>query len=216
MLRPNNVCGNHDLLITHKNHHNKTMKVVLALLASLAVVPAAVADTDVVLTGGTCNPPWYVTVSSTCGNDPCSTIEITSTFDTVPVATVTVFYIPIAEQQVNICNYIEPLDGQECGEPGMYSADTTVTIPYNLSSIVSYIPVTVTLESITTCTIYVSSAQSSSSMGMAAAVLVGALVMAAIFNVRRRRRRRVENESLRWTLTDFEMPPEDIRKGVHV
>lgn len=195
------------------------MKLVLALLASLAAVPAVLSETDVVLTDGSCKSPWDVTVSSTCGDDACTTIEVSSEFDPYTLATATVFYYTVAQQEVNICDYIEPLDGQECGTAGTYkySGDTSMTIPYdNVSSYLSYMPVKVTMQDITTCTIYMKPVESSSSMGMAAAVLAGALVVAGIVSVRRRRRRRVENESLRWTLTDFEMPPEGIRNGVHV
>jgi hypothetical protein len=193
------------------------MKVLIALLVFLAAtVPAVVADREVVLSDGSCNSPWSVTDSSS------GTIEVSSAFTTETTVTVAVtwMHITVAEELVNICDYITPEDGQECGEAGTYSMDTSMTIPSDSISgwlnTGSYVSVTLTLADITTCYVKATSAQSSSSMSMAAAALVGAMLVAGVYGILRRRRRHVENDSIQMTLTDFEMPPEGIRRGVQV
>jgi hypothetical protein len=193
------------------------MKLIFALLVFLAAtVPSVVADTEVILTSGSCDSPWSVTDSSS------GTIEVSSAFtaETDVKVAVTWLHITVANEQVNVCDYLTPEDGQECGETGTYSVDTSMTIPDDsLSSWLnmgSYVLVTLTMAVITTCSVKVAPAQSSSSMSMAAAALVGAMLVAGVYGIHRRRRRHVQNDSIQMTLTDFEMPPEDIRSGVHV
>lgn len=193
------------------------MKVLFALWVFLAAaVPAVVADTEVTLTNASCKSPWSVTDSSS------GTIEVSSAFsaDTEVKIAVTWAQITVANEQVNVCDYITPEDGQECGEIGTYSVDTSTTVPDSLSGLLStgsYVSVTLTMADITTCSMRVYPAQSSSSMSMAAAALVGAMLVAGIYGIQRRvRRRSVQNDSIQMTLTDFEMPPEGTRSGVHV
>jgi hypothetical protein len=192
------------------------MKVLFALWVFLAAAaPAVVADTEVTLTNASCKSPWSVTDSST------GTIEVSSAFsaETQVKVAVTWAQITVANEQVNVCDYITPEDGQECGEAGTYSVDTSTTIPDSLSSLLTtgYVSVKLTIADITTCSMRVYPAESSSSMSMAAAALVGAMLVAGIYGIQRRvRRRTVQNDSIQMTLTDFEMPPEGIRSGVDV
>lgn len=120
----------------------------------------------------------------------------------------------------NVCDFLTP-SGGTCGAADTYTFSQQMAIPDNnrLQSVlnINFMSVTAKLiiGDVSTCWATVSSVASSSSYSIASvasSVVVGTLLVGAGFYGIRRRRRIVQNESLKHTLTDFEMAPDPMNR----
>jgi len=210
----------------------------LALLALATTLPTTEAESDIALTidNAKCNNPWSVTdFSYSCDSNGCNfgeqvqvsgTLDVSSAFTTGDVDVslkITMFGFQVAQTTQDICSVIAASD-VECGEAGTYTFETNVPIPDEnaLTNVLmqmtgNYLTVKATIGDITTCSARVNKVQSGSSMSMVAtSVLVGTLIVGAGFYAVRRKRRIIQDESLKRTLTDFEMAPDPWTRAVQV
>lgn len=210
------------------------------LAVALLSTPLVSADDDIALTisDATCDSPWSVSsFESSCDGNGCSfgdtveasaTVDVSSDFDPSDVtASIGVSFLDITVYSTTVddlCEHCEANDGQECGAAGSYTCTAGVPIPdeSTVTSILmsitgNYVKVTVTFGGITSCYVHVNKVSSGSSMSMVGySVVFGSmLVGAAIYGVRRRRRV-IQDESLKRTLTDFEMVPDVSARAVAV
>ena len=217
-----------------------TTPLLLALVAFTSLLYTVEAESDVSLTidNYKCANPWTITsFSYDCNDGMCNfgekvhvtgTLNVGSEFTTEEVEVVlkiTMFGFQIAQTTQDICAMISS-ESVECGQPSSdYTFDTEVDIPTEnaltnvlMSMTGNYVTVKATIGDITTCSARVNKVQSGGSMSMAVAssILVGTLLVGAGMYGVHRRRRIIRDESLKKTLTDFEMVPDPVSRVVQV
>ena len=206
---------------TKRRRHALTMTMVTRSLLILALVALAVLPTvtaDLSLSNASCNSPWTLSgFSSSCNGGDCSASGTITVADGGEFAneevdiTFSTMYMTVFSTKGNLCDM---LDGT-CESTGDFTFSQDLTLPDSInSSLISSIlsmtspTVTVNFGDITSCSAKVSAVQSGNSMSMvASSAVVGSLAVGALVYGLRRRRRVIQDESLKRTLTDFEMAP---------
>lgn len=213
----------------------------LALLAATAV--GATDDTVLVVNNVNCDS-WSVSdFSYSCNgdNNECGygntlqasgSIQISSSFTADEEVDITlkagkwgVSVVTIGQSSQKICDFLTP-SGGTCGVADTYTFSESVNIPDEqmLQTFLSYMSVTAKIiiedtdgSTISTCSATVKATASSSSYSMvASSVVVGSLLVGAGLYGMKRRRRIIQDESLKQTLTDFEMAPDPMNRAVSV
>jgi hypothetical protein len=230
----------HDIS-SHRSHFFTMRNIVRSLLLALIFGTVAASD-DLALgitNYGCSGGGWNVTnFQYTCSGDngdcgfgnkltATGSIYIGQKFTdetvnvTLKVGVWGVAVVSVGSSSQRICDFLTPSDGT-CGAVDTYTFSEKMSIPDDnmLQSAlnINFVSVTAKLVigNVSTCSATVTSVASSSSYSLAyvaSSVVVGTLLVGVgVYGIRRRRLRVVQNESLKRTLTDFEMAPDPMNR----